>query len=353
MLRVEQLCVRAGAFSLRDVSFTVGQAAYFVLLGASGAGKTVLLEALAGLVPVQGGRIRLCGADITRARIRHRGFGLVYQDRALFPHLTVRRNIAYGLHARRLPRALVRERVAELAAETGTQGLLDRYPGTLSGGEAQRVALARALATRPQCLLLDEPLSSLDAHARAEMRALLRTIHRGGRTILHVTHDYEEALALATQIAVVENGTIRQAGAPSDVFQHPKSEFVARFVGIRNVFKGRLEAAAAGQPGEAAFVTNGLRFHVLTDGPPGPGLVLVRSEDITLSPGRPESSARNCVQGTVREIVPVRLGVEVYIDAGVEMAALVTPGSVEHMELREGLSVWAAFKASAARFIGE
>ncbi|HNR31370.1 MAG TPA: ABC transporter ATP-binding protein [Candidatus Hydrogenedentes bacterium] len=353
MLRVEHLRVRAGDFSLRDVSFTVEDGAYFVLLGASGAGKTVLLEALAGLAPVREGRILLHGADITRARIRHRGFGLVYQDRALFPHLTVRRNIAYGLHARRMPRALVRDRVEELARETGTRELLRRYPATLSGGEAQRVALARALATQPQCLLLDEPLSALDAHARGEMRALLRAIHRGGRTILHVTHDYEEALSLATQVGVIEDGTIRQTGPPGEVFRHPRSEFVARFVGIRNIIEGRLETPAEDRAGEALFVSNGLSFHTLTDAPPGPGLLLVRSEDVTLSLTRPESSARNCFPGTIREIVPARLGVEVYVDAGVEIAALVTPGSVERIGLREGLAVWVSFKAGAARFIGE
>lgn len=354
MLRVDGLEIRAGAFSLRDLSFTVAKGAYFVLLGASGAGKTVLLEALAGLAPVRGGRIFLEEADITRARIRERGFGLVYQDQALFPHLTVRRNIAYGLHARRMPRAAVHDRVGQLAEETGTRDLLPRYPGTLSGGEAQRVALARALATAPQCLLLDEPLSSLDAQARVEMRALLRAIHRAGRTILHVTHDYEEALSLATQVGVLENGTIRQVGTPTEVFQHPKSEFVARFVGIRNVFAGALEATPEPYAGEAPFQSGGRCFHVLTDAAPGAGLLLVRSEDVTLSLNRPDSSARNCFPGKVSEIVPTRLGVEVYVDlgAGVEIAALITPGSLERMGLREGLDVWPSFKASAARYIG-
>ncbi len=349
MLCVDGLHAQAGAFAIREVSFSVQEGAYFVLLGASGVGKTVLLEALAGLLEIKAGRVTWNGEELTHARIQERGMGLVYQDQALFPHLTVRRNIAYGLRAR--GRSESHRRVEALADEVGVRHLLGRHPGTLSGGEAQRVALARAMATQPRCLLLDEPLSALDTHARAEMRALLRGLHRQGQAIIHVTHNYEEAVSLATEVAIMENGTVIQTGTPHDVFQHPKSEFVARFVGIRNVFPGVLEAGDARNPEVASFVSHGIRFGILTDAPPGHGLMVVRSEDVTLSPARPESSAQNCFMGKVTDVVPARLGVEVYVDVGVPVAALVTAGSVDRLGLHQRQDVWLSFKASAAQFI--
>ena len=378
MLRVRDLAKRLGDFSMRNVSFDVADGGYFVLLGASGVGKTVLLETIAGLMTPDHGTIHWDDTDLLRAPVQKRRMGLVYQDQALFPHKTVHENIAYGLHGRKRSRGAARERVATLADDVGVTDLLDRFPETLSGGEAQRVALARALATEPRCLLLDEPLSSLDIQARSAMRALLRRIHRNGHTTLHVTHDYEEAVSLATRVGVMENGTIVQIGAPNEVFHHPKSEFVARFIGIRNFFNGRLEnrdcptenrdcpkrATDRERDGTVPvfkdgatpvfplgrFVTDGLAFLIVTDARPGPGCVSLRSEDITVSRTRTDTSARNCFLGTVVDIVPARLGVEVAVDIGVEVAALVTAGSVERLGLRCGQKVWVSFKATAARF---
>ena len=166
MLSVRNIAKSFGQFAIRDVSFDVAEGEYFVLLGASGVGKTVLLEIIAGLVEPDAGQVLLGGRDITVERIQTRGIALVYQDQALFPHLSARGNIAYGLRCRRLPRAEVRGRAAELAEVVGAEGLLDRGTESLSGGEKQRVALARALAAEPRCLLLDEPLASLDTGAR-------------------------------------------------------------------------------------------------------------------------------------------------------------------------------------------
>lgn len=353
MLCVEGLHIRVGDFSICDASFTVDDGAYFVLLGVSGAGKTVLLDALAGLVPVAGGRILWNGEDITYARIQSRGMGLVYQDQALFPHMTVRQNIAYGIRKRRENKTTVSDGVHALADEVGVTDLLDRFPETLSGGEAQRVALARALSIQPRCLLLDEPLSALDSHARSGLRALLRGLHRKGKTIVHVTHDYEEAVSLASHVGIMEKGTLAQTGTPTQVFHHPMSEFVARFVGIRNVFFGRLDACHATNPGVAPFVSGNVHFGILTDARPGRGLMILRSEDVTISRARPESSAQNCFSGRVVDIVPARLGLDVCVDIGVEISALVTPASAEKLELCAGRDVWVSFKASAARFIEE
>ena len=350
MLRVENLHIALDGFALRNVSFIVPSDSYFVLLGASGVGKTVLLEALAGLTLAASGRILLDNEDITSARIQRRRMGLVYQDQALFPHLTVRRNIGYGVAG---ARATQRERVEELAELVGVTHLLGRRPDTLSGGEAQRVALARALATRPRCLLLDEPLSALDIKARSAMRALLRRLHRNGQMVVHVTHDYEEALALATDVAVMENGAIAQVGRPAEVFQHPKSEFVARFIGIRNVFTGILTALSGGDEETALFTCGDMDFRIMTDAPSGVGLMIVRSEDVTLSRNRPDSSAQNCFVGRVLDVAPAPLGMEVFVDIGLEFAALVTSASVQRLSLTPGCDIWLSFKASAARFLEE
>ncbi|HPO12004.1 MAG TPA: ABC transporter ATP-binding protein [Candidatus Hydrogenedentes bacterium] len=353
MLQVEGAHIRLGGFSLRDVSFTVDEGGYFVLLGASGVGKTVLLEALIGLLPLDAGRILWKGEDITHERLQKRRLGLVYQDQALFPHMPVWRNIAYGMQGAGYARKETRRQVEALADEVGAGDLLQRYPGTLSGGEAQRVALARALAMQPRCLLLDEPLSALDTHARGEMRALLRTFHRKGQTVVHVTHDYEEALALASHIGIMENGTVVQTGSPEEVFHHPKSEFVARFIGIRNVFPGILERNEPPDQDVAPFVSHGVQFWIMTKATPGKGMMIVRSEDITLSRTRPDSSAQNCFSGRVVDVVPARIGLEVYVDIGVMAAALITAGSAERLEVRPGQQVFLSFKASAARFMEE
>lgn len=352
MLDVKALTIEMDAFSLRDLSLRVESGAYFVLLGASGVGKSVLLECIAGLCPPVSGSIWLDGVDITHAHIQERSVGLVYQDEALFPHLTVYENVAYGLRARGEERAEIDATVRSLAAQTGLEEMLERKPGTLSGGERQRVSLARALAREPQCLLLDEPLSALDAQARPAMRSLLREVHRSGQTIVHVTHDYEEAISLATHVGVIEDGRIVQEGTPAEIFQHPKSEFVARFVGVRNFFHGTLSYPDGGSNlGE--FASGDLSFSIATDAPGGPGHLLLRSEDLTLSAARPEGSARNTFAGKVSDIAPARLGVEVMVDLGVEVAAMVTQDAVKRMELAPGKDVWVSFKATAGRFIEE
>jgi molybdate/tungstate transport system ATP-binding protein len=364
MLSVENVCKSIGALTLNGISFEARVGSYLVLLGASGVGKSVLLETIAGLIQPDSGHILLDGKDITNERMQRRGVGLVFQDGALFPHRTVFGNIAYPLRWKKLPSRTIRQRVSELAEETGVTALLNRSCATLSGGEIQRVSLARALAAEPRCLLLDEPLSSLDPKARAQMRGLLRKIHRRGKhAIVHVTHDYTEAVALATRVAVMEHGTIVQTGTVDETFRRPKSEFVARFVGIKNFFKGELQ----GDNSELArsFRTDSLDFSVLAEGASGNGFVCIRSEDITISNGfisdqdtvgsRPHTSARNNFVGTILDIAPAAHGMEVIIDIGrgkpVELAALVTGESVESMALHCGKKVRAGFKASAVSYI--
>ncbi len=202
------------------------------MLGASGSGKSTLLRAIAGLEPLDGGRVLIDGADQARIEPSRRGVAMVFQSFALFPHLSVERNLAFGLRARSESSAVIAERVRETALALRLDGLLDRRPGELSGGERQRVALARALAARPRVLLLDEPLSNLDAQLRVSTRGEIRRVQEAtGVTTLHVTHDQGEALALGHRVAVVREGRLEQVGTPDDVWERPASVWVARFVG--------------------------------------------------------------------------------------------------------------------------
>ncbi len=346
MLRVEGLSKKLGDFTVRDVSFDVGRGDYFVLLGASGVGKTILLETITGITSPDAGRILFDGREITQESIQKRNIGLVFQNQALFPHMTVKQNIAYGLRSRAAGRGRTDNRVEEIARDLEITSLLGRRPGTLSGGEAQRVALARALATGPKCLLLDEPLSSLDVSARSGMRALLRRLNRSGITMVHVTHDYEEAIALATRIGVMERGTVVQTGPPDEIFRRPASEFVARFIGIRNFFPGVLITT-----GCAVFRFSGLALSILTDAKEGEGYIIIRSEDVVISLEPSRTSARNVFAGVIKDVFPVRLGIEVIVDIGVEIAALVTRESAEGLGLECGKRVWTSIKASAVRFV--
>ncbi len=281
----------------------------------------------------------------------------MFQNSALFPHMSVYDNVAYPLRWCGKTRSQIRERVAELAEDFSIGPLLAARPQTLSGGESQRVSLARAVASEPRCLLLDEPLSSLDTASRSEIRALLRRINANGQIIVHVTHDYTEAVSLSTHIAVMEGGGIAQIGTVDEIFQHPKSQFVARFVGIRNFFKGQLDESHGEGASLRRFTTGGLGFSVLTDSPAGPGYVMVRSEDVTIYNVARPTSARNNFEGPIVDIVPVGGGVEVIVDIGrdksVEIAALITAESVRALQLRSGKKVWMSFKASAAKYIEE
>ena len=392
MLSVRGISRTLGALAIKDISFEVQPGEYFVLLGASGVGKSVLLETIAGIIRPDTGRVFLDGKDITNEQIHKRKIGFVFQNSTLFPHMTVYDNIAFGLRCRRLQNRQIHKRVGELAEDFAVSHLLKRRPQTLSGGEAQRVCLARAVASEPKCLLLDEPISSLDVSARGQIRALLRKISSGaahlrncanadparGPAIVHVTHDYTEAVCLGTHIAVMENGRIAQAGVAQEVFHHPKSEFVARFVGIRNFFKGRLPEPDYWQDPQAharKFISNGLSFSVLTDRPSGSGYIMVRSQDVTICDAasqqgrlaqngrafrRPRTSARNNFEGTIVDIIPnggLPGGVEVIVDIGagkpVEVAALITAQSVKMLDLHPGKRVTLSFKASAVEYVEE
>jgi molybdopterin-binding protein len=348
MLEVRNISCNVGNFSLNSVSFTVRKGDYFILLGESGAGKSMLLETIAGLVHPHSGSLLLEGTDITRQKIQNRRIGLVFQDHAVFPHMSVSENIAYSLHGKKAGRREKKERVRQIADMLSIAGLLERRPSTLSGGELQRVALARTLIQQPRVLLLDEPLSSLDSRIKSDLRSQLRKIHRQGQTILHVTHDYEEALSLGNRIAVIHQGSVIQEGTPEEVFRNPKSEFVAHFVGVKNFFKARLTGE---KNNSIALVENSVPVSIHPSGNGPDGFVLIRGEDIFLSNEPIDSSAANNFEGTITEIIPGIRGTDVVVHTGILLHTLITPESVSRLQLTEGKKIWIHFKATAVKFI--
>ncbi|TNF12984.1 MAG: ABC transporter ATP-binding protein [Rhodobacteraceae bacterium] len=269
-----------GAFTALDrVSIEIDRGEFVCLLGPSGCGKTTLLRLIAGLTELDGGEILLEGAPLSDLPARKRGFGIVFQSYSLFPNMTAAENIGYGLKIRGTPPSETARRVAELLDLVKLPQVAGNFPGQLSGGQQQRIALARAIAVDPRVLLLDEPLSALDAKVRAELRAEIRHVQRAlGIPTLMVTHDQEEALALADKIICMNHGTVVQAGTPQDLYHRPRTRFVAEFMGISNLLTP--EAMARAFP------------DLLATRPGGEGrIACIRPEQIGLAPA-PDGAAR-------------------------------------------------------------
>ncbi len=345
MLTVNNISKKYKDFVLDDISFSVNNEDYFVVLGQSGAGKTILLEIIAGLIKQDKGKILFNNKDISFEKIQKRNFGLVFQDFAIFPHLSVKENILYSLRSKKLDKISTKEKIQELAKVVNISHLLHRNTTTLSGGELQRVALARTLALEPDILLLDEPLSSLDIILKDELRGLLRKLNKNGQTIIHVTHNYFEAIALANKVAVLHNGKLLQIGTPKDVFQNPESKFVANFIGIKNFFKTKITNK------NKAVINNNIEISLVTDYTGIEGCLLIRSEDILISDKQLEASAMNNFYGEIIDVYPIESNYELIIDIGVKLSAFITKTSINKFKLQTGKKVWICFKASAVKFI--
>ncbi len=344
MIEVKKLCVNLGDFVLKNVTLNIEEGEYFIILGPTGAGKTVLLESIAGLYPVMSGGIWLRGKEVTRVEPEKRRISIVYQDHALFPHLSVKDNIVFGLRMNKATTDQQRARLKWATNLLGIRKLLHRRPDTLSGGEKQKVALARAIVTQPELLLVDEPLSALDPETRESIQQELRQLHRAlGITILHVTHDFEEAIALGNRIAVIGEGRLMQVGTPEEIFRHPNSEFVARFAMTRNIFRGKAERKPSG---ETVFKVDGAEFIIAND-TVGTHHASIRPEDILISSKPIHSSARNSFPGTITSILDKGSTLYVTVSIPPELSCLVTRHSLEEMELHEGKKVFLTFKASS------
>jgi putative spermidine/putrescine transport system ATP-binding protein len=306
-LELERLSKHFGhTVAVREVSLAVGDGEFVVLLGPSGCGKTTTLRMIAGFVSPTAGRVRLGGQDVTSLPPWKRNTGMVFQSYALFPHLTVAQNVAFGLEMRRVPKPDVAPRVAEALRLVRLEGLSERLPRQLSGGQQQRVALARALVIRPDVLLLDEPLSNLDAKLRETVRVEIRELQRQlGITTVMVTHDQEEALIMADRLVVMSEGAVRQVGTQQELYERPADRFVAGFVGRSNLLPGTMV-----KPGR--FETaGGIAVACVANGVPGPGVIALRPERLMLGPAA--TGLDNRLSGRVELVSYLGSSIDVHV----------------------------------------
>ena len=341
MIRIENLTIHLPGFNLRDINLTIDENEFFVLMGPTGAGKTVLIEAIAGLIPVAGGRIFIGNNDVSKLSPEKRDVSIVYQDYALFPHLTVQENITYGLHFHKIDRSEAEKRLACIIEILNLSHLQKRLPANLSGGEKQRVSLARALIVKPKILLLDEPLAALDPGFREELRHMIKRLHRNSNiTFLMVTHDFAEALSLADQSAVMDKGRIEQAGSIEDIFHRPDSTFVADFVGMKNLFAARFRGTRA--------IIKKLEVELGRQPKNSNGYIAIRPEDIVLSEEALSSSMRNSFPGTVTRVFDLGFYYEVHIEVrNVIFKSLITKSSLFELKIIEGADIFLSFKSTA------
>ncbi|WP_428030965.1 ABC transporter ATP-binding protein [Ancylobacter sp.] len=288
--------------AVRGVSFTIEPGHVLSLLGPSGCGKTTIMRMIAGLIDPSAGDIRIAGRSVVDTPVHHRNIGMLFQNYALFPHLTVARNLAFGLEMRKVPKGEIASRVAATLSTVRLSSFADRLPHQLSGGQQQRVGLARALIVEPSVLLLDEPFGALDKKLRENMQIEMRQLQqRLGITTLMVTHDQDEALTLSDRVAVMNNGRIEQVGTPKEVYEHPATRFVASFIGTSNFFHGRVTRREAG----GYLVTTGDGLTLALDGTPpanGQATIALRPESVRIVPATGEAGP-NAARMTVEQVV--------------------------------------------------
>jgi ABC-type Fe3+/spermidine/putrescine transport system ATPase subunit len=340
MLRLNNINRKLGDFALKDINLVVSEGQYYVLLGRSGSGKTQLLELIAGLESPDSGTIFLDHIDITRQKIQDRKVGIVFQDYAIFPHMTVMGNISYPLRVKKMDKNTINNKVEKAASEMNIKHLLDRHTDKLSGGELQRVALARTLITSPRLLLLDEPFSSLDTSLKDDLKRILRNLNKAGLTIVHVTHDYSDAISLAKKVGVIHNGAIIQEGTVDEVFKNPSNRFVARYAGIRNFFKVDITRVN----GEFSGITKqNVSFKLNGDIQVASGLLILKGDSIQISRLNSGNKQNNNIKGRISEIIPSEFGMEITIDAG-DLFYINLAGSVsDNQKFTEGEYVWMSF----------
>jgi putative spermidine/putrescine transport system ATP-binding protein len=335
-LRLEAIRREFGGFNaLKGVSLTIRRGEFIALLGPSGCGKTTALNCIAGLLALSGGRIMLDDRRIDTLRPEQRGFGMVFQNYALFPHMTIAKNIGFGLRMRGTPADEMARRIAAAVQLVRLQGQEAKLPGQLSGGQQQRVAIARAIVIEPPLVLMDEPLSNLDAKLRLEMRQEIRRIHSSlGSTTIYVTHDQEEALSLADRIVVLREGEIRQVGTPEELYARPTDLGVADFMGYRNRVAGRLVGEAGGF---VRVAIDGGELEGLLQGPaPKDGRVVValRPEDLRAGAAGSVDAKVTAIEYRGNEFVGL---------------AAVASGAELHFSAEERLAAGATVRLSGAR----
>lgn len=344
MLELKNVSLRIGQFELQDVSLNIQRGEYYVILGLSGAGKSILLECIAGMKLPYQGNVIMDGVDITFEKIQKRNIGYVFQDHAVFPHMNVYDNVAYALK-RNHSKTDIRDKVQEVAKIVNIQHLLNRQPTTLSGGESQRVALARTLIRDPNYILLDEPFASLDVQLRDDLRALLRKLNRMGKTIIHVTHDYEEAISLAQKIAVFQDGKIIQQGNPFDVFSNPVSEFVARFRGIRNFFPVKMKSK------NTVIFNDKITIEIPSQKMISSGYLMINSQDVSITKSRNEAISSNQFRGIITDVIPNFKGNEISIKSDLHLTSFINHRSFKQLNIKIGDEVWASIHPKNIKYL--
>ncbi|MEJ2658360.1 MAG: ABC transporter ATP-binding protein [Desulfobacterales bacterium] len=354
-LILDRVSLHLGAFALHGISFSIEMGQVFVILGPSGAGKSVLLETIAGFNRPDSGRIFIGGRDVTHASPETRRIGFMFQDYALFPHLTVERNIGFGLRGRQSNSGgKGNSRMSALLGRLGLEKISRRKPTNLSGGEKQRVALARALASEPELFLFDEPLSALDVNTKDRLRNDLKTLLRDlGIATIYVTHDQTEALILADRMAVIRDGALLQVGDPAEIFNAPADEFVARFVGVENIIDGRVVSKHDGI--SEIELENGRILVAADNGAARSSHVsaCIRPEDVTLTSDPPAESggARNHFSARIVNIEARGPVLKIHLDCGFHLSAYLTRQSFLELGITKGEKIYAGVKAMAVHLI--
>ena len=339
---IETLAVRYDGKRVIDgLSLDIAQGSFFTLLGPSGCGKTTLLRAVAGFVPVDDGYIRFGARDVTRLPAHKRNIGMVFQDYALFPDKTVFDNVAYGLRARRMGEAEIKRKVAGALERVGLGALGDRHPAALSGGQRQRVALMRALVIAPDVLLMDEPLSNLDAKLRHQVRDTIAQLQReAGITTIFVTHDQDEALAMSDRIGVMREGRLEQVGSPADIYRAPRTSYVADFIGAANILPVTAPAHADVSASLGVVLDDcPVSARALVPLAAGAAVLIIRPEDVTLAPGQPRSPSG--LSGTVvrRQYLGARTSYSVALPQGRTIAVERTGPAHDAFAVGDGVTL--------------
>jgi putative spermidine/putrescine transport system ATP-binding protein len=335
--------------ALSDISLTIGRGEFLTLLGPSGSGKTTFLMILAGFVDASAGALSMDGADITRLPAEKRGFGMVFQGYALFPHMSVEKNIAFPLQVQGRSAQEIKRRVDDIVDRVGLREHARKRPADLSGGQQQRVALARALVFEPKVLLLDEPFSALDKNLRGSMQDEVRRLHQEtGTTFVFVTHDQSEALALSTRVAIFNKGRLQQLGSPREVYEHPANRFVAEFLGDINIFD--LSApASAGELAEGRFEDRVIRM-AATAGTPTRHFA-IRPEHMVLTRDEP-AEARNAVGAVIEDVTYLGAATRFSLrTAGGKALALEMPTRETGPDFMPGRRVWASWDRDQGSFL--
>lgn len=348
MIKVKGLEVRAGSFLLSCGDLEIKKGEYFILLGPMGAGKTIFLESIAGVRQVECGSVFIGGKDVTALNTEHRNIGIVYQKKMLFPHLCVKDNITFGLKVRKVGEAEVQNRLAWVCGLLDIEYLLKRDTSSLSGGEQQKIALARTLITKPDVLLLDEPLSALDPHNKETMQNELRKLNKKlGITVIHVTHDFNEAASLGGRVAVLGDGRFHQIGCPYEVFARPVSEFVARFTMAKNIFSGEVERGSEA----ALFKANGLNLELESSVETG-NTAVIRPEKIILS--KTGGSDNNTLKVRVEAFIKHTQNANVLLNAsGIELNCSLSLKEADVLKIKEGDELFAFLPPSSIHVIDE